>query len=102
MGQCAVWRLPPDLVDTAVLLTSELVTNAVLHGRSPVTLEVLLSARRLRVQVGDDNSCHPEPRSAQHDAPDGRGLQIISLLADAWGVTGGRIGKTVWFELARP
>lgn len=98
--QCAAWPLPDDLVDTAVLLTSELVTNAVLHGRSAVSLEILVSERCVRVQVGDDNSRHPQPRPAEHGALDGRGLHIVGLLADRWGVADAPVGKTVWFELA--
>jgi anti-sigma regulatory factor (Ser/Thr protein kinase) len=95
--QCVSWDT--DLVDTALLLTSELVTNAVIHGHSDVQLQVCTDGGLLRVDVGDDNSRLPAPRSADDDALDGRGLQIVKLLASRWGVDKEPLGKTVWFEL---
>jgi anti-sigma regulatory factor (Ser/Thr protein kinase) len=95
--QCPSWD--SDVVDTALLLTSELVTNAVIHGRSAVQLEVRIDGSRLRVDVGDDNSRLPLQKSPDHGALDGRGLQIVDLLATRWGVYDEPLGKTVWFEL---
>jgi anti-sigma regulatory factor (Ser/Thr protein kinase) len=95
--QCRSWDA--DVVDTALLLTSELVTNAVIHGRSEVQLEVRTDGSRLRVDVGDDSSRLPLQKSPDHDALDGRGLQIVDLLATRWGVYDEPLGKTVWFEL---
>lgn len=99
-GECADCGLSGDLTDTAQLLTSELVTNAVIHGRSAVTLEILVTGGLLRVAVSDDNSRHPELRPADDRALDGRGMGIVALLAARWGVTDHALGKTVWFELA--
>jgi anti-sigma regulatory factor (Ser/Thr protein kinase) len=98
-GQWAAGRNKPDLLDTAQLLTSELVTNAVIHGRSHVRLGITVSANGLRIAVADDNSRHPTPQPADPDALDGRGLQIVERLASSWGVDDNRFGKTVWFEL---
>jgi anti-sigma regulatory factor (Ser/Thr protein kinase) len=95
--QCRAWDT--DVVDTALLLTSELVTNAVIHGHSDVQLQVCTDAGLLRVDVGDDNSRFPRQQPADPNALDGRGLQIVELLATRWGVDEEPIGKTVWFEL---
>jgi anti-sigma regulatory factor (Ser/Thr protein kinase) len=96
-AQCSTWDT--DVIDTALLLTSELVTNAVIHGRSDVQLEVRTDGALLRVDVGDDNSRLPRQKSLDNDALDGRGLQIVDLLATRWGVHDEPLGKTVWFEL---
>jgi anti-sigma regulatory factor (Ser/Thr protein kinase) len=96
-AQCSSWD--SDVVDTALLLTSELVTNAVIHGGSDVQLEVRIDGALLRVDVGDDSARLPRQRSADHNALDGRGLQIVDLLATRWGVYDEPLGKTVWFEL---
>ncbi len=82
------------------MLTSELVTNAVLHGRSPVTVTTALHDGLLRVEVSDDNSRHPQLQHSDDSTLDGRGLHIVALLAARWGVTDEPFGKTVWFELA--
>jgi anti-sigma regulatory factor (Ser/Thr protein kinase) len=98
---CRAAQLPPDLCQTAALLVSELVTNAVVHGRTSATVEVHRPADTLRVTVRDDNPALP----AVGDAPDftdehGRGLLIVSKLARRWGVEASGDGKAVWFELA--
>ena len=98
--RCGTGQIPADVTDTARLLTSELVTNAVIHGRSAVTLSVRLTQRLLRVEVSDDNSRHPRLEDYDKDALDGRGLHIVDYLAHDWGVTDHQLGKTVWFELA--
>jgi anti-sigma regulatory factor (Ser/Thr protein kinase) len=95
--QCSSWDT--DSIDTALLLTSELVTNAVIHGHSDVQLQVSTDGTLLRVDVADDNSRLPRQRQPDPHALDGRGLQIVELLATRWGVDEEPIGKTVWFEL---
>lgn len=97
--RCAAWD--SDLVETAQLLTSELVTNAVIHGRSDVSLQVSVEGDLLRVDVSDDNSRHPQPQPLDAEALDGRGLQIVQLLAARWGVADDPLGKRVWFELTQ-
>ncbi len=86
--------------DTAVLLTSEVVTNAILHGRSDARVRMAVVDGRIAVLVGDDNSRHPAPVITDDHALDGRGLAILDLLADEWGVRDDDYGKTVWFVLA--
>jgi anti-sigma regulatory factor (Ser/Thr protein kinase) len=89
-----------DTCDTAVLLTSETVTNAFIHGRSEARIKVDPRPGRLLVEVADDNSRHPRPAGHDDDALDGRGLAIVELLSSRWGVVDDAYGKTVWFEVA--
>lgn len=86
-------------VDDAELAVSELVTNAVLHGRAPITLLLRLHADRLRVEVGDGSPVSPSFSMLDPTAVTGRGLMLISATADGWGVDPRPDGKTVWFEL---
>ena len=91
--------LGADLVDSAVLLASEVVTNAFTHGRSEARMCGVADARHVRVEVSDDNSRHPRRTQLDPDALDGRGLALIDSLAWRWGVRDDRFGKTVWFEV---
>ena len=88
-----------DRVDDALLAASELVTNAVLHGREPVAVHVLLSDVRLRVEVVDASAVSPSFSMLDPTAVTGRGLMLISAAADRGGVEPLRDGKAVWFEL---
>ena len=88
-----------DAVDTLLLLTAELVTNAVVHGRSEVTLALTPSPRRVRVSVGDENARLPQRRDADPGALDGRGLVLVEALADRHGIDVSPDGKIVWFDL---
>jgi len=90
------------LLDTATLLVSEAVGNAVLHAGSEVQLTLRLGAERLRVEVTDRSTVVPHRREAADSDLGGRGSGLIELLADAWGITGRPDGKTVWFDLAVP
>jgi anti-sigma regulatory factor (Ser/Thr protein kinase) len=96
---CSNGSTAEDLRDTAVLLVSELVTNAFAHGRSEVRISVAASSGRVRVEVSDDNSRHPRVVEQDPDALDGQGLAIVDLLSSRWGVSDDRYGKTVWFDL---
>lgn len=96
---CGQAGIPGDLCDSAVLLTSEVVTNAVIHGRSEARLRVIVDDEHVRVEVGDDNSRHPVLQPEDRNALDGRGLRLLDVVASDWGVRDEKIGKTVWFEL---
>jgi len=89
------------VVDTVELLTSEVVTNAIVHGRSGPQLVVDVGDDVVRVAVGDLSPDVPVPRLSHLDDVSGRGVVIVEQLASAWGVEldrGG--GKQVWFEVA--
>jgi len=94
-----------ELLEDALLLVSELVSNAVLHARSAMVVTASWSAGNgvLRVTVRDDQGDgEPRVRHADADATSGRGLEIVQMLASRWGVARDHDGKAVWFELARP
>ncbi len=99
--QCGALGLSETRCDDALLLTSELVTNAVLHGRSEVCVEIVSAGSALRIAVLDENSRRPAPVPEDPDALDGRGLALVDAIADRWGVEERPIGKAVWFELSR-
>jgi len=87
-------------VDVAGLLTSELVTNAVIHGATRVGLLAILSEHRLRVEASDHSPKAPVVRTAAPDDTTGRGLLVVASLATDWGYETRPSGKSVWFELA--
>lgn len=90
------------LIDDVGLLTSELVTNAVIHAGTPVELTMCRTDGGVRVEVADE-----DPQSLEHalrqrrrrGATTGRGLAMVGALAPRWGVTLASRGKSVWFEL---
>ncbi len=91
------------VIETAELLTDELVTNAIVHARSKSYLFIRAAKGVVRVEVTDPDDRLPFIAALDTDAPGGRGLVIVNGLASAWGVeraTDG--GKTVWFELSPP
>jgi anti-sigma regulatory factor (Ser/Thr protein kinase) len=93
-----------EVVSTVELLTSEVVTNAIVHAGTDTELVVLVAEERVRVVVRDGSPAAPVPRAGQPQAPPGLGLAIVERLAHRWGVEGVRRGrgKEVWFEVARP
>jgi anti-sigma regulatory factor (Ser/Thr protein kinase) len=96
-------ELAPDLVDDAELLVSELVTNAIRHGKPAITLRVRLDAPGIGVEVRDEGPGTPviAVEGPTRDQPSGRGLRLVSAIASAWGVhhTDNTPGKAVWFTL---
>jgi anti-sigma regulatory factor (Ser/Thr protein kinase) len=97
--QCAGSGVEADTIETAVLLTSEVVTNALLHGRSGPRLAITSFPERLLVEVGDDNARLPQVLDQDEEAVYGRGLSIVSMLARGWGAREDHRGKVVWFAL---
>jgi anti-sigma regulatory factor (Ser/Thr protein kinase) len=97
------WRVPVDL-DAALLLTSELVTNAVRHeagqGAQAVVLAIASSRGRLRVDVHDTSCSLPAVAEVPADAETGRGLLLVETLSDEWGFYRTPAGKAVYFTLA--
>ena len=96
------WRVPVD-ADVAVLLTSELVTNAVTHGTKEtgefVLLTVACDAAVLRVDVHDASGDLPVLDIAPADAETGRGLLLVTSLSAEWGSYATPDGKAVYFTL---
>jgi len=96
-------KVDPDDVDTALLLTSELVTNAVVHGYGGPRIEVRRTADDLWIGVEDTGNRLPCLAGEDVASSGGRGMRLVNALADGWGVgrpVGGG-GKTVWFQLHR-
>jgi anti-sigma regulatory factor (Ser/Thr protein kinase) len=99
-----LWGVP-ILVDTAELLATELLTNALQHTPGGAVLTATLSSgpdHRLRVEVVDSLTGRPRLVPRQQPAEQGtsgRGLLLVEALADAWGVQARGTGKAVWFEL---
>ncbi|MCX4971669.1 SpoIIE family protein phosphatase [Streptomyces sp. NBC_00620] len=98
--QLVAWGLEP-LVDTAELLVSELVTNALRYGEGEIRLRLLLD-RTLVCEVWDAGLVQPRRRRARDTDEGGRGLQLVGLLSAGWGSRRTPRGKTVWFELPLP
>lgn len=93
------WR-EGDSTDLVQLLVSELVTNAVLHAGSKVEVSVRHRGEWLRVEVTDESPVLPGQREFDADASTGRGLALVDMLADDWGVEPiPDDGKVVWFEV---
>ena len=92
-----------EVLDDALLLISELVTNSVLHGGPPIVLAIDCDGTGLHVRVRDGAAQAPVARSAGSDAENGRGMSLVELLSDTWGVQpvadDHGVGKEVWFEL---
>ncbi|MGW1962512.1 ATP-binding protein [Streptomyces sp. NPDC001935] len=97
-AQLAEWNLE-ELTDTAELLVSELVTNALCHTRGPLRLNLCLRDDRLLCEVEDTEPLCPVRREADPDAEGGRGTELLDLLAESWGSTCTPTGKTMWFEV---
>jgi GAF domain-containing protein len=91
--------LPVEVAECAALLTSELVTNAVLHAGTPLSVTLHFLSGRIRVDVADGSPVIPAVKEYGPDAATGRGLTLFNTLASDWGVHAVPGGKIVWFEL---
>ncbi|MET9516031.1 ATP-binding protein [Streptomyces sp. NPDC002994] len=108
VGQAREWKVPDDAAETATLLLSELMTNALRHaGCAPgreVWVRLVLQQQTvaiLRIEVSDACVVLPHPRDASPDDETGRGLALVDALAARWGAAPREcgVGKTVWFEV---
>ncbi|MCX4385519.1 SpoIIE family protein phosphatase [Micromonospora peucetia] len=102
-AQLTEWQVPESIIGAAVLCTSELTTNALLHAGTAARVEIDLSPERLLVSVADSGTRGTVTR-AQTDtlSSRGRGLGLIEELSDAWGTDPTLRGSTVWFEILIP
>lgn len=96
------WRLG-DILDDALLVTSELTANAITHAGSSCQIRLTLSETSLRIDVVDGGVGTPEPQPPSDTEEHGRGLHLVAAMSTAWGldVVPGD-GKVVWAEFARP
>ncbi|MET9885265.1 SpoIIE family protein phosphatase [Streptomyces sp. NPDC006430] len=92
-----------EQVDSAVLMVSEMLTNVLMHtdGDALLVAEAVgeLAARRLRIEVADASDELPHKRHPGLMASSGRGVLLMEMLADTWGVDPRGEGKSIWFEL---
>jgi anti-sigma regulatory factor (Ser/Thr protein kinase) len=115
----AVWRVPeavrharrftrrtlrswgvPEAVDAALLVVSELVTNALVHTGGQVRLDLTLVNHRLRIAVADGSPRTPvKPTSIGWEATGGRGILLVEAVSAAWGTLPVSGGKQVWADL---
>ncbi|WP_098893870.1 SpoIIE family protein phosphatase [Streptomyces sp. t99] len=96
----AAWGLE-ELSFTTELVASELVTNAIRYGRSPIQLRLILQST-LTCEVSDASSTAPHMRRARTFDEGGRGLLLVAQLTERWGTRHGREGKVIWAEQALP
>lgn len=93
-----------DVIDDAVLVVSELVTNAIRAHCSQISIRIVVENDTVRIGVLDDASGSPEQQDVAADAAAGRGLKIVAAVARQWGVRPqnreGRPGKEVWARLS--
>ena len=92
------WGMP-DLIETAALLTSELLTNSVLHARTEIVLTVAQIGDCIEIEVRDGSRHGPRRRRHTQDATTGRGLELLERLARSWDVSLDDDGKVVRFVL---
>jgi anti-sigma regulatory factor (Ser/Thr protein kinase) len=86
----------------AELVVSELVTNVICHAGSRAVVTVSIGRTSTRLEVQDNDRRLPALTTAPHDATGGRGMMIVSALAERWGHHHTPDGKTVWAELRLP
>ncbi len=95
----AQWSLPAGLARDAILLVSELVTNAIIHGRAPIQLRLRRARASLLIEVDDTDTAVPRRLRPTPTDVHGRGLVFVATLADQWGTRPTRDGKSVWCVL---
>jgi anti-sigma regulatory factor (Ser/Thr protein kinase) len=96
--------LDDDRLYDLTVLTSELVTNAVLHARTALEVGVTVTDEVVLVCVGDAADEHPMHQPQSDGRESGRGITLVRELADDWGVLPAdtHAGKAVWFLFRRP
>ena len=95
------------VLDEAVLLTSELCTNALQHTASgssgTFTVTVIREIGRARIEVRDSGAAQaPATQPRDESSERGRGLGLVEVLANRWGYRGSQFGRTVFFEITWP
>ncbi|MER7208869.1 ATP-binding protein [Streptosporangium sp. NPDC000239] len=104
-GIAIEWNTAEAVPEIAELLTSEIVTNTIVHGATspttapPVHITVMREGKLMMVETCDSSSAIPRTRNAAPMEISGRGLTVVRELAHNWGWLPHPNGKSVWFEL---
>ncbi|UDY25233.1 ATP-binding protein [Nocardioides sp. Kera G14] len=93
-------HVPDEIRERALLLTSELATNAIRHAHSPFTVTATMTPDEVHIAVSDTRGGVPVPRRSEATETSGRGLMIVNAFADRWGTDIRHDCTTVWFVLA--
>jgi two-component sensor histidine kinase len=93
----AAWGCATD--EAVMVMSSELIINAVEHAQSTYEVRIIDKVSRVRVEVRDWSDRQPVVSDPALDATSGRGLRMVSQLAAKWGIEPAEEGKTVWFEV---
>ncbi|MEU0971206.1 SpoIIE family protein phosphatase [Streptomyces sp. NPDC005917] len=101
LDQLGAWQLD-ELAFTTELVVSELVTNAIRYGGSPIQLRLIRDTTMLICEVSDGSSTAPHLRRARVFDEGGRGLLLVAQLTQRWGTRQTSVGKTIWCEQALP
>ena len=96
------WHVSDALGFDILLAVSELATNAINHGARPIQLRLRKQRQHLLLEVRDSGVGVPSVQQSHPDAVSGRGLLIVSRLAERWGIRPGPAGKTVWAQFRLP
>ena len=104
IDQVRTWGVPMDdeKADAIRVVASELITNAVVHGKGPVTVTLYHRSGSLVIDVLDGNSSAPQISWAQDEGESGRGLALVDLLALRCAWAPSEHGKHVWAEIELP
>lgn len=97
-GVLQEWALD-DLIEPVILLTSEVVTNALLHSGTTMTVRLARAGAGVRVSVEDGSTGAPVRRRHSTTASTGRGVQLLAAIAAEWGSEPLETGKVVWFTV---
>jgi anti-sigma regulatory factor (Ser/Thr protein kinase) len=98
-GVLGEWGLTGEAHEDVLLVVTELLSNAVDHGRGPVRLTVELRGGSVRVEVHDTAPGPPRPQPLDPYAVRGRGLQMVEALSSEWGWSDRPVGKIVWADV---
>lgn len=96
LAACQTWGIDHELVESAVLAVSELVTNAVIHAATPALLMVEYDGHNLTLAVADGDTRLPALQQPSPDDEHGRGVALVDRLGATWGTRRTVLGKTVW------